>query len=49
MIHEFTLKNGKSGTIEIDDMLIDIKGEDWAEQYVKEYIAKLEKESESQE
>jgi len=50
MKKEFTLSNGKQGTIEFDDMLVDIKGEEWAEEYIKNYIAKLEKEiAESQE
>lgn len=42
MIVEFKLSDGREGTIEVDDMLIEIKGKEWADAYVKNVIAERE-------
>jgi hypothetical protein len=50
VIHEFKLSNGQEGSIDIDDMLVNIKGEEWVNEYIKAYVSNLEKKiSESQE
>lgn len=50
MKKEFTLSNGQQGIIEIDDMLIDIMGDEWVKDKIKSLIADREKEvSKSQE
>lgn len=49
MIKEFELSDGRKGSIDLDDNLIEIFGEAWAEQMVAEAIAKFENKSESQE
>jgi hypothetical protein len=49
MIKEFELTNGKLGSITIDDQLIEIMGEEWAQKYVEDYVSKLEEEIKSQE
>jgi hypothetical protein len=42
VIHEFKLSNGQEGSIDIDDMLVNIKGEEWVNEYIKAYVSNLE-------
>lgn len=42
MTREFKLSDGREGTIDIDDMLVAIKGDEWAEDYIASHIAELE-------
>lgn len=49
MIREYTLSNGKTARIEVDDMLIDCLGKEWGEREFKDQVRSLEKEIESQE
>jgi hypothetical protein len=42
MTKGFKLTDGREGEITIDDKLVDLLGEDWAENHFAEMVAKLE-------
>lgn len=49
MTREFELSDGRKGSIDLDDNLLEIFGEAWAEEMIAQAIARFENKSESQE
>lgn len=50
MTRLFKLSNGTQGRIDLDDMLVDLKGEEWAEEQITRIIQEREEQlSKSQE
>lgn len=47
MKYAFELSNGQRGSIDLPDIVVDIKGQEWADELVKRKIAELEAEIEN--